>query len=106
MFIAWTTVATHDAANRLAAEAVASGLAVCVQVDGPIVSHYRWQGKVERKEELRLTFKVLPEHLPILETLVLASHPYDTPEWIVVRAERVGEKYLSWAGANSSTPPL
>jgi periplasmic divalent cation tolerance protein len=36
----------------------------------------------------------------------LATHPYDTPEWLVVRAERVAEKYLSWAQANSSTPPL
>ena len=41
-----------------------------------------------------------------LEARVLATHPYETPEWLVVRAERVGEKYLSWATTNSSTPPL
>jgi periplasmic divalent cation tolerance protein len=77
-----------------------------VQIDGPIASHYRWQGQVERTEEFRLSFKVLPGHLEPLESHVLSTHPYDTPEWVVVSAERVGEKYLSWARANSTTPPL
>jgi periplasmic divalent cation tolerance protein len=41
-----------------------------------------------------------------LEAHVHRHHPYTTPEWIVVRAEHVGEKYLSWAQANSSPLPL
>ena len=106
MFIAWTTVAKRPDADRLATSAIARNLAVCVQIDGPITSHYRWQGQDERSEEFRLAFKCLPSHLAPLEEHVLATHPYDTPEWVVVQAERVGEKYLSWARANSSTPPL
>ncbi len=106
MLIAWTTVAKRDDAERLAADIAGRGLAACVQVDGPIASHYRWEGKPTRTEEFRVTFKLLDHDLPALEQHVLAIHPYDTPEWLVVRAERVGEKYLSWASANSSTPPL
>lgn len=106
MYLAWTTVAKRADADRLAADAVHRNLALCVQVDGPIVSHYRWQGQVEHAEEFRLCFKCVDSHLEPLEKHVLAQHPYDTPEWLVVRAERVGEKYLSWAEANSSTPPL
>lgn len=106
MLLAWTTVATRADADRLAADAVDRGLAVCVQVDGPIVSHYRWEGKPLREEEFRLCFKVLSPHAPALEQHILATHPYTTPEWLVVRAERVGEKYLSWAEASSSTRPL
>ncbi len=106
MFLASTTVATRADADRLAAEVVALGFAACVQIDGPITSHYRWEGRAERAEEFRLTFKCLPARLTALEAHVLAHHPYDTPEWIVVRAERVGEKYLSWANANSTNPPL
>jgi periplasmic divalent cation tolerance protein len=41
-----------------------------------------------------------------LEAHVLAAHSYDTPEWIVVCAEHVGEKYLSWARAVSTSSPL
>ena len=106
MLIAWTTVALRTEAERVAEETVQRGLAVCVQVEGPVVSYYRWQEQLERSEEFRLTFKVLPAHAAALEAHVLGIHPYATPEWVVVRAERVGEKYLSWANANSSTPPL
>ncbi|MSU51357.1 MAG: divalent-cation tolerance protein CutA [Opitutus sp.] len=106
MFIAWTTVANRADADRLAAGIVTQDLAVCVQIEGPITSHYRWHGKIERSEEFRLTIKCRPGQLAALEKHVLSAHPYDVPEWLAVRAEHVGEKYLSWAGANSSTPPL
>jgi periplasmic divalent cation tolerance protein len=106
MFIAWTTVATRADAERLAAGAVGAGLAACVQIDGPIASHYRWEGKAACSEEFRLAFKCLPAQLDALERQVLAAHPYTTPEWLVVRAERVAEKYLSWAAAGVHLPPL
>jgi periplasmic divalent cation tolerance protein len=106
MLLAWTTVEKRADADGLAAAAVARNLAVCVQIDGPITSHFRWQGRAETAQEFRLCFKVLETHAAALEEFVLSSHPYDTPEWLIVRAERVGEKYLSWATANSSTPPL
>jgi periplasmic divalent cation tolerance protein len=85
---------------------VSRQLAVCVQIDGPILSIYRWEGKMDQSEEFRLTFKCLPSCVAALEEQVLLRHPYHTPEWVVVRAEHVGEKYLSWANASSSTPPL
>ena len=106
MLIAWTTVGTRDEAERLASDVVAAGLAACVHVEGPIVSFFRWEGKTERVEEVRLCFKFLPAQLAALEKLVLTGHPYDTPEWLVVRAESVGEKYLSWAEATVHSPPL
>lgn len=106
MLIAWTTVAERADADRLAAEAVRLGLAACVQVEGPVVSHYRWQGKAEAAAEHRLAFKLLPERLAALESWVLSHHPYETPEWVVVRAERVSEKYLSWAASNPDNRPL
>jgi periplasmic divalent cation tolerance protein len=106
MYIAWTTLATRPEAEKLAAEVVTRGLAVCAQVEGPIRSHFVWQGRLEQAEEFRLCLKCLPDKLPALETHVLEHHPYATPEWLAVRAERVGEKYLSWAGANATNLPL
>jgi periplasmic divalent cation tolerance protein len=102
MLIAWTTLATRDQAEELARAAIEQRLAACVQIDGPITSHYLWQGRTERAEEFRLCFKFLPAQQKALEAWVFAHHPYDTPEWIVLRAESVGEKYLSWAKANST----
>lgn len=106
MFIAWTALATRAEAEKLAADVVARGLAVCAQVDGPISSHYIWNGKQERAEEFRVSLKCLPDKLSALESHVLSHHPYETPEWVTVRAESVGEKYLSWARATGTNLPL
>lgn len=106
MFIVWTTVQTRTDAEALASATVSSSLAACAQVEGPLRSFYRWKGHLEQAEEFRLTFKVAESKLPELEAYVLSHHPYDTPEWIVVRADRVGEKYLSWLEANPTNLPL
>jgi periplasmic divalent cation tolerance protein len=106
MKVAWTTVATASEAEQLARELVTAGLAVCVQIEGPLRSHYAWEGKVESAGEHRLTLKCLDEQLIALEAAVLARHPYSVPEWIVVDACRVGEKYLSWARSERQPKPF
>lgn len=106
MFLGWTTVARREEADRLAADAVARDLAVCVQVEGPIASHYRWAGKDMREEEFRLCFKFLEPKAAELERWLNESHPYTTPQWITVRADHVGEKYLSWARSNPTHSTL
>lgn len=103
MQIAWTTVASRADAEKIAAAAVSQGLAVCVQIDGPLTSIYRWDGKLEQTQEYRLMFKALPERLHALEALVSSLHPYETPEWVVINANQVGEKYLSWARASANS---
>jgi len=105
VYIAWTTVSKPEEAESLAREAIGRGLAACVEITS-VASHYRWKGGQERAEELRLAFKCLPDQLAPLEAFVLENHPYDTPEWIVIRAERVSEKYLSWAESNSKRQTL
>ncbi len=106
MFVAWTTVATQADAGRLAAAVVHENLAVCVQIERPITSHYRWDGKAHASQEIRLMFKCPPEKLLPLETYILNHHPYSNPEWIAVKADRVSEKYLSWARGDVHSPTL
>jgi Uncharacterized protein involved in tolerance to divalent cations len=106
MLIAWTTVSTPAEAERLADASIAQNLAVCAQVEGPIHSHYVWEGRKTVSQEWRITFKFLEEQSAALSAYIQAAHPYDTPQWIVVQADRVGEKYLSWARAPRSSVNL
>ena len=106
LLVGWTTVATRSDADRIATQIVAARLVACAQIDGPITSHYFWEGRQESAEEYRLTFKFLPAHANAVHTWMLGHHPYTTPEWIVVRAEDVTEKYLSWARSNCTSAPL
>jgi periplasmic divalent cation tolerance protein len=106
MFIVFTTAARREDADGLARFAVEHRLAVCAQVEGPIQSHYWWRGEIEQSEEWRVVLKCLEGQLQSLEERLLPRHPYSTPEWIVVRADHVGEKYLNWGIQNSSPLPF
>ncbi len=102
LMLGWTTLPTRDEAEALARHLIQSRLAACVQIDGPILSLYSWRGNLERSDEFRLCVKFLSGRESEIEKHLLAHHPYDTPEWITVRAENVSEKYLSWVKAGSS----
>ena len=106
MFVAWTTTAHRADAERLARGAVEARLAACAQVDGPVVSFYHWEGKLEQAEEFRVWFKYLPANASSLSAWVHNHHPFAVPQWLEVSAENVGEKYLSWAMANSTSLPF
>lgn len=106
MLIAWTTVSQRTDATRIAQAAIMQSRAACVQIDGPITSIYRWAGRLESTEEYRLTFKFLPEQAAALEQLVHQLHPYETPAWVVIIANQVSEKYLSWARATPNSSPF
>ncbi|MCM2275354.1 MAG: divalent-cation tolerance protein CutA [Candidatus Didemnitutus sp.] len=106
MIIAWTTTGQRADAERLARGAVEARLAACAQVEGPLTSFYHFEGKLTQDEEFRVWFKCLPANASALSNWVHARHPYQVPQWIEVSAESVGEKYLSWAIANSTPAPF
>jgi periplasmic divalent cation tolerance protein len=93
--IAWT-LPSREEAERLAGDAVAAGLAACAQVDGPIRSHYTWEGRVQAEEEYRLTFKFAAAKARDLETWVHARHPYAVPQWLGVQADLASPGYRAW----------
>lgn len=97
LLIGWTTVDSEAAAQRLANGLVESGFAACVQIDADVESVYRWQGEIQSEREWRLMVKFPADRSTELFAYIEASHPYDVPEWVVVRAEQVAPAYLKWA---------
>ena len=100
--IGFTTVQTRDEALVMARALIENKLAACVQIEGPITSVYTWDGKTEQTEEFRLLVKFVEAGSGQVKEHVLTHHPYEVPEWVVVRAENVSEKYLSWVKASSN----
>jgi periplasmic divalent cation tolerance protein len=47
-----------------------------------------------------LILKTTKSKLGALEKLVLAKHPYDTPEFLVLPLSAGNKKYLGWLAAN------
>lgn len=106
MIIGWTTTERREDAERLARGAVTVRLAACAQVEGPVRSFYHWEGKMAEADEFRVWFKAIPANAAALGAWVQHHHPSAVPQWLEVNAENVGEKYLSWAMANSTPDPF
>jgi len=96
LLIAITTVDTDECAETLAAELIRRRLAACVQIDGPITSHYVWEGKAERSAEWRLSIKSTEARLEELQRAVHDQHPYSLPQWIVIRPADTSAAYAEW----------
>src|SRR5579872_7380172 len=90
------TVPDRKTARRLAAAALTARLAACVNLLPGIESHYWWQGKIETGKEVLLIFKSTTSRLAALERLIVAKHPYDTPEFIVLGVTQGNKRYLDW----------
>ena len=97
LLIAWTTVDSVAAARRLANGLVTTKLATCVQIDASVESVYSWEGTVQSAREWRLMVKFAAVRSAELLAYIEAQHPYDVPEWVVVRADQVAPAYLKWA---------
>jgi periplasmic divalent cation tolerance protein len=83
-------------ARHLAQAALTARLIACANLVPKIESHYRWQGKLERSAEVLLIMKTTKARLAALEELILAEHPYDTPEFVVLPVTGGTKKYLAW----------
>ena len=91
-----TTCDDEQKAEALARALVERRLAACVQIDGPIKSVYRWNGKVEIGQEWRCTIKTKKEHLLELQHAIKSLHDYEVPQMLMTDLSVVEEAYGSW----------
>ena len=87
-------------ARALARTALSARLIACANLIPKIESHYWWQGKIESGAEALLILKTTKSKLTALEKLVIAKHPYDTPEFIVLPFSAGNQRYLDWLAAS------
>ena len=90
-----TTVDSLEHAEQLAKAVVNAGLGACVQIC-PVKSYYQWQGQVQSDDEFRLEIKSLQTAFEPLQALLKHSHPYDTPEIILLPIADASADYLAW----------
>jgi periplasmic divalent cation tolerance protein len=94
-----------DTARRIAERLVEERLAACASVLPGMHSVYRWQGQVERADEVLLLIKTSRERLPALTERVLALHPYELPELVAVEAAGGSPAWLDWVVTETAWEP-
>ena len=91
-----SSVGTAEDAARIARALVERRLAACVNVLPGVRSFYRWKGAVQEDEERLLVIKTRRERFEALCEALVALHPYELPEAIVLPIEAGHAPYLGW----------
>jgi periplasmic divalent cation tolerance protein len=93
VYTTWpTTVEAEEAGRTL----VDRKLAACVNILPGMISHYRWQGKVDRAVEAVMIIKTRASLASAVTDAVKDLHAYDAPAILVMPLESVEGTYLGW----------
>ena len=91
-----TTVGAAFDVTTLARELVEQRLAACVNIIPAVRSLYRWQGKIEDDAEQLLLIKTVAERVDALQAALIARHPYEVPEFVVIQMDEARGAWREW----------
>ena len=97
----YTTYPSIVEAERAGRALVEQHLCACVNILPGMISHYWWQGAVERGEEVVMIIKTRGSLAERVGTAVKEMHSYTTPAILVLPIESVDRAYLDWLMAET-----
>jgi periplasmic divalent cation tolerance protein len=94
--LVYTTYPTLVEAEKAGRTIVERRLAACVNILPGMVSHYWWQGAIERGEEVVMILKTRASLADSVCKSVKQTHSYTTPAILVLPLEGGDPDYLAW----------
>lgn len=85
-----------DSARQVGTLLVDSQVVACVNLVPGVESIYRWEGKVNIDKEILAVIKTTEALVPEVEALIHEKHPYETPEFLVIKPDSGSQAYLDW----------
>jgi len=92
----YTTYPSAVEAEQAGRALVERELAACANILPGMVSLYRWQGVIERSEEVVMIIKTRATLAEPVRGAVKEMHSYTTPAILVIPLESVDSGYLDW----------
>jgi periplasmic divalent cation tolerance protein len=99
VYTTWPSVVEAEKAGR---NLVERALAACVNILPGMISHYRWQGAIERADEVVMIIKTRASLAEPVRAAVKDMHSYATPAIAVIPIESVDKTYLEWLLAETA----
>ncbi|HEY7663388.1 MAG TPA: divalent-cation tolerance protein CutA [Xanthobacteraceae bacterium] len=100
--LVYTTFPSVVEAERAGRALVERRLCACVNIIPGMISHYWWQGAVERGEEAVMIIKTRDALAERVRRAVKEMHSYSTPAILVIPLASVDEDYLGWLMAETA----
>jgi periplasmic divalent cation tolerance protein len=98
----YTTYPSLVEAERAGRALVERHLCACVNILPGMISHYWWQGAVERGEEVVMIVKTRASLAEQVRAAVKDMHSYSTPAILTIPIEHVDQAYLDWLMAETA----
>jgi periplasmic divalent cation tolerance protein len=98
--VIFITAANKREAKRIAQGLIENKLAACVNIVDNIKSVFRWQGRIDKANEVLLIIKSKKSQLNRIIKFVKSIHSYDVPEIISLAIAAGNRDYLEWLDAN------
>ncbi len=99
--LVYTTYPSIVEAERCGRAIVERRLAACVNILPGMISHYWWEGKIERGEEVVMLIKTRASLAEAVRSAVKEMHSYTTPAILEMPVERVDPDYQAWIVAET-----
>jgi periplasmic divalent cation tolerance protein len=96
VLVALTTFPTAERAGEVARTLVGEGLVACVNIVPGVRSIYAWKGEISDDAEVLCVLKTRSDRLEALRARLVALHPYEVPELVVLEVTGGHEPYLAW----------
>lgn len=93
VYTTWPSVVEAERAGR---QIVEKRLAACVNILPGMISHYWWQGVLERAEEVVMIVKTCASLAEPVRKAVKALHSYQVLSIMVLPVESVDADYYAW----------
>src|SRR5262244_2610778 len=100
--IFYTTYPSIVEAERAGRALVERRLCACVNILPGMISHYWWNGALERAEEVAMLIKTRDLLSEQVSAAVKAMHSYETPAIVVLPIESVEKSYFAWVLAETT----
>ena len=97
----YTTYPSIVEAEQAGRALVERRLAACVNILPGMISHYWWQGAIERAEEVVMIIKTRAGLAEPVRAAVKEMHSYTTPAVLVIPIETVDPDYHAWIAAET-----
>jgi periplasmic divalent cation tolerance protein len=94
--LVYTTYPSIVEAEEAGRAIVAQRLAACVNILPGMISHYWWEGKIDRGEEVVMIIKTRASLAEDVRKAVKEKHSYSTPAVLVLPVESVDPAYHAW----------
>ena len=91
-----STFPSSEKAAEIARQLVDERLCACVNLVPAVRSIYRWQGQIHDDAEVLAIVKTTAERVEALRERLIALHPYELPETIVLPVAAGHAPYLAW----------